>query len=110
MPAKVNKTIVTNVGALQAKYGKTGWSQIQGAVSRLIAADAKRGLNTLLVAIDNAATMRKLKGKAVARAGDPKQNKAAIDAVYKALVPDYVMILGAVDVDPHQDMVNPAAD
>jgi hypothetical protein len=34
--------------------------------------------------------------------------KEAIDGVFRALQPDYLMILGAPDVIPHQDLKNPA--
>ena len=41
------------------------------------------------------------------RPTSPRQNKRAIDAVAKQLRPDYLMLLGSVDVIPHQDMRNP---
>lgn len=39
---------------------------------------------------------------------DPRQNKEAIDAIFKASDSSYLMILSAIDVVPHQDMANPA--
>jgi hypothetical protein len=36
--------------------------------------------------------------------------KSAIDAVYKATAPAYLMILGSVDVVPHQALTNPVSD
>jgi hypothetical protein len=51
--------------------------------------------------------MKKIRGKAVASATDPRQNKGAIDAVFKFFNPHYLMILGAPDVVPHQDLDNP---
>lgn len=111
MPAaKFQKAIVTNVGALKKKYGNAGWKQLQAALDALIAADKARGLSTTVVALDSAVAMRRFKGRPVKDASSPKQAKAAIDAVYKALAPEYLMILGAVDVVPHQDLVNPASD
>src|ERR1041384_3236108 len=80
----VDKVIVTNLTALK-----------------------QRGLITTLVALDDKAGMKKLSAPVVTDAADPKQNKRAIDGVYKALVPDYLMILGAPDVVPHQDIKNP---
>jgi hypothetical protein len=44
----------------------------------------------------------------VMNASDPRENKQAIDAVFKSSNPHYLMILGAPDVLPHQDLDNPA--
>ncbi len=104
---RIDKVIVTNLTALKQKYEAAGVKAIQAAVKGLIAADKKRGLNTALVALDDAAGMKKLKAPPVQDAANPKQNKRAIDGVYKALVPDYVLILGAIDVVPHQEVKNP---
>jgi hypothetical protein len=103
-----DKVIVTNEGALRAKYRSPGWRAIRKALSALISADKKRGLVTRYVAIDNSRTMRKLHGAAVTSVRNCRQNKQAIDAVWKSLEPDYLMIVGATDVVPHQDMSNPA--
>ena len=96
---------VTNNAALKDKYG-AGTSVIQAALKRLIEADAKRGLNTKVVGLDAAA----LGAKAVKVPSSPKQNKDAIDAVFEAHEPDYLVILGAPDVVPHQDLTNPVTD
>ena len=105
MPA--NKVIVTNLSTLQLKYA-AGFQRIRDALGRLIAADKKRGLTTLLVAIDSAEDMKAVKGSAVTKATDQRQAKAAIDAVWAAHAPDYLMILGAPDVVPMQILRNPA--
>ncbi|HEV8428232.1 MAG TPA: hypothetical protein VGQ41_10065 [Pyrinomonadaceae bacterium] len=102
-----DKVIVTNVTVLKEKYGAAGMKKIDGALKDLIAADKKRGLATSVVAIDNATAMQKLKAKAVKNAASHRENKEAIDGVYKALAPDYLMILGSIDVIPHQDLKNP---
>src|SRR6266404_4214290 len=103
---KVDKVLVTNQAALHAKYGSTGVKAIQKAVKRLIAADKKRGLKSVAVLLDDRDAMTEAGGKAVTDAKDPKQNKGAIDAVYKALAPDYLLVLGAEDVVPHQNLQN----
>ena len=103
------KVIVTNLAALRAKYG-SGLAKIEAALGRLIAADKARGLTTQVIDVSSAAAMKKVKGTAVAKAANPRQNKAAVDAIYRALLPDYVMLLGAIDVIPHQDMKNPVFD
>jgi hypothetical protein len=110
MSAKIDKAIVTNLGALTSKYGNAGATKIRNAVDGLIAADKQRGLVSSFFALDDAATMKKLAASAVTDAGDPKQNKNAIDGVYRAVAPDYVLILGAIDVVPHQDLQNPMYD
>lgn len=102
-----DKVIVTNITALKDKYGATGLSKIHTAIKRLIAADKKREISTVLVALDNKKEMSAVQGTAVDDPLDPRQNKNAIDAVFNALTPDYLMILGAIDVVPHQDLKNP---
>jgi hypothetical protein len=101
-----DKVIVTNLTALKSKYG-AGLAKVEAAVKRLIAADKKRGITTRFVALDNAAEMKKLKAPPVTNASDFKQNKQAIDGVFRALMPDYLMILGANDIVPHQNLMNP---
>jgi hypothetical protein len=73
----------------------------------LIAADKARDLSTRLLALDSARDMKKPKGTAVTKPASLRQNKNAIDAVYAAFHPDYLIIPGAVDVVPHQDLINP---
>jgi hypothetical protein len=107
MPTKIDKVIVTNFSALTEKYGKEGLKKIDKAVADLIAADKQRGLITRYIGLDDTGAMKKLGGKAVKSASNRKQNKAAIDSIYKALGPDYIMLLGAIDVIPHQDLKNP---
>jgi hypothetical protein len=102
-----DKIIVTNLGVLRKKYGPTGLTKIRAAITALVAADKKRGLATRLFALDNASEMKKAKGAAVTSPTSPRQNKNAIDAIYATFRPDYLMILGAIDVVPHQDLINP---
>jgi hypothetical protein len=102
----VNKVIVTNLGVLKSKYG-AGLSRVQAAITKLITADAGRGLTTILLGLDDTAAMGAISAPPVTIATDPGQNKAAIDGVYNNYAPDYLIILGAVDVVPHQDLVNP---
>ncbi len=104
---KVDKVIVTNVKALRAKYGAGGVATIRQAVRRLIAADKGRGLSAALVDLSSAAAMARSGGKAVTVPTDPRQNKQAVDAVYRVFSPSYLMILGSIDVVPHQDLANP---
>ena len=103
-----DKIIVTNRSALVRKYGSKGLAAIRKALRALTAADKRRGIKSRVVYLDNKAGMKKMGGKAVMNATDPRENKAAIDAVFKSTNPDYLMILGAPDVVPHQDLDNPA--
>ena len=102
-----DKLIVSNRSALKAKYGSAGLAAVQAAVRVLIASDKKRGLRSRLVFIDDATAMKKFGGAAVVVASSPKQAKLAIDALCRAADPDYLMILGAPDVVPQQDLANP---
>jgi hypothetical protein len=110
MTKVVDKVVLTNVSALKQKYGAQGVRDIQSAAAALIQADKARGLQTQLIALDDGGAMSALSAPVVTNAGDPKQNKAAIDAVYNALAPDYLMILGSIDVIPHQELRNPLYD
>ncbi len=98
--------IVTNIGRLEKKCG-------QGikAVLKTLADHQKKskqlGIDVQLVCLDDAVQMIKFKAPAVTSATSARQNKNAIDAIYQKLYPDYMMILGASDVIPHQDMKNP---
>ena len=104
-----DKIIVTNRSALIAKYRSAGLAKIKQAVDALIAADAKRGIKSRLVYLDDATVMKKFRGRAVGDPASTRQNKDAVDAVFRATTPEYLMILGAIDVVPHQDLVNPAS-
>lgn len=100
-----DKIIVTNRGSFIAKYTEAGWRAIQQAIDALILADRIRGISSRLLCLDLAADMRSI-GAPVKLSNSPRQNKDAIDAIYRALSPDYLMILGATDVLPHQNLIN----
>ena len=102
-----DKLIVSNKAALRTKYGGAGLRQLNAALSALIAADKKRGLKTRVVYLDDARSMKALSAPVVTSAGSPRQNKLAVDALYAKLAPDYLVLLGATDVIPHQDVANP---
>jgi hypothetical protein len=104
--AMTDKIIVTNCAALQKKYGAQSLKSILDSVKDLIAADKLRGLATRIVDISDAAEMKKYKGKAVTGPRNERQAKEAVDAVYKATRPDYIVILDGPDVVPHITLVN----
>lgn len=105
-----DKIIVSNRSALTRKYGSAGVTKIKAAIDALIAADGQRGIRSSLVYLDNAAAMKRFKGRAVTDYRNARQNKEAIDAIFRRGNPEYLMILGAPDVVPHQDLANPAFD
>jgi hypothetical protein len=100
------KIIITNLTALKSKYG-SNFRKVQDAVKNLIDTDKTRGISTRLVAVDSAADMKANKGKAVKSAKSQAQVKAAIDAVYTACVPDYLLLLGGPEIIPFQKLKNP---
>jgi len=102
-----DKLIVTHRAALKAKYGAAGLRQIQSAVRSLVEADRQRGVRSRLVFLDDAALLHRLGGEPATQAASAAQAKAAIDAVFRAFEPAYLMILGAPDVVPQQDLLNP---
>jgi hypothetical protein len=97
----IDKVIISNRTALQTKYDKPGFQKIYSALKKLIATDKKRSLNSLLIFVDDAVTMKKLKGKAVNDQTDAEQYKNAVDCVFRHYTPDYLLFLGAQDVIPH---------
>jgi len=104
-----DKVLVTNNSALSTKYGANKQT-IDSAIQTLISADSGRGLQTVVIAVDDATAMSNVGGSAVASATDQPSNKAAVDAIYKSQNPDYIVLLGGPDVMPHIDLTNPAAD
>ena len=95
----IQKLIVTNVAALKKKYGAAGLKLIQKSLSRLVAADALRGLTTRVEAVDNPTRS----APKVTIIGNQRQVKATIDKLFTAHgSPDYLLILGGPDVIPHQ--------
>jgi hypothetical protein len=103
-----DKIIVTNSNALIKKYEDKGLARICKALTELSASDKERGIKTSVIYLDDKSSMKKVRRKAVTNATDPRENKEAIDAVFKSFNPHYLMILGAPDVVPHQDLNNPA--
>jgi hypothetical protein len=106
--AKTDKVLVTNGKALRAKYGDA--FDVGAALRPLLDADAARGLESRVIDLAASKDMKTVKGTAVSDAADPGQNKRAVDKVFTALRPDYLVIVGSVDVVPHQDLANTMPD
>lgn len=104
----IEKLIVTSRSALRRKYGERGIARIDRALQRLIEADRRRGIDDAVIAIDNAAEMRRWGAKAVSHRGSGRDAKRAIDAVWHKLdAPEYLLILGGPDIVPHVILDNP---
>ena len=69
-------------------------------------ADDTRGVSTLVVGLDDPAQMPD-PDHVVRRATNAVQAKVAIDTVFQAHQPHYLMILGGVDIVPQQPLKNP---
>jgi peptidase C25-like protein len=104
------KILLASKSALLAKYQKPGFNKVMEAVKLLRVADSKRGFTTSLIFVDDEATMRRYRGRAVTDPKSGQQHKEAIDAIYAALEPEYLVILDAPDIIPHISMQNPARE
>ncbi len=99
--SRVDKLIVTNQAALIAKYGAAGHAAVQAALNAMIVSDGARGLATRILYIDDAAEMATVGGSKVAGNADERGAKAAVDAAFASLTPDYLMLFDGPDVVPH---------
>ena len=98
---QIDKLVVTNQAALTSKYGAAEFAVIKAALDALIAADKTRGLVTRTLFIDNAAEMKAVGGSPVGGPADERGTKAAVDAAFTVLTPDYILLLDGPDVVPH---------
>lgn len=103
------KLIVTNRKSLRAKYKTPGVNKIEARIRKLTAADRKRGVTTLYVAMDIQSDVSPHGAPKIVDAGDARQTKDCVDALFADIQPDYLMILGAPDVVCHQPLDNPVA-
>lgn len=102
------KLIVTNKSKLQWKYGKN-ISKINALLKRLQAADKKKGLDTKIAFVDDTASLKTWGIKKI-NSDSEKEYKRVVDDLYKKFVPAYIVILGAQDIVPFQEIDNPAED
>lgn len=102
---KINKIILSNKQALSEKYGKN-LKLIEAAIKKMIAADKKRGIQTKLIYFDQSSSMKTYHAPVVKVSENASQVKKAIDALFKKINPEYIMILGAPDIVPHVDLIN----
>lgn len=95
------KAVITNNAALALKYGQPGALAIEQALQRLIAADKARGLTTMVFDLSDAVQMSAVGAAAVTGPKDEPGAKLAVDLIYEAQIPDYIMLLDGPDVVPH---------
>lgn len=103
----IDKALIVNLDATRTKYDPKGAASVVDALRALVAADKARGLNAGLIDLSDAATMKRYKAKAVTNPKSERQAKDAVDAVYAALKPDYLVIIDGPDVIPHMTLDNP---
>lgn len=107
MTAIIKKIVVSHRGALRRKYGDT-LAGISAAIDRVVAADANRGVTTEVVWLDDPGFADAYGSPPVADGGGDRSTKDAIEAVIvRHGEPDYLLILGAPDVVPHQMLTDP---
>ena len=103
----MDKLILRHGAALKSKYGKAGLARIDAGLKALVTADRRRGIDTQVLSVDEAAAM-KAQGLAPVGHMDPKALKVAIDGLASKLAPHYFLLLGAQDVLPLVPLANPA--
>ena len=102
------KLIVSSKNNLKFKYGNK-FSEIEKLLKNLQVADKKKGLDTRIVFIDDATSAKRSHIKA-AKAITEQEAKRAIDDLYKRYLPAYIVIIGAQDIFPFQEIDNPTED
>ena len=103
------KLIITSKGNLTKKYGKN-FSKLVVLLNALKKSDKSRKLKTEIVFVDDAVSMKKFKVKKAAASVSARECKKAVDRLYSKWNPVYMVIFGAQDVFPFQDLINPADD
>jgi hypothetical protein len=103
----MDKVLITNVSAQKIKYGARGYRRVRDAIGELVAADLSKCLKTQLVDISDPSQMRRYRATAVSNPRSEVQNKNAIDRVYSARKPHYLVLIDGPDIIPHILLNNP---
>ncbi len=103
----IDKAVLALHGPMKAKYGASGLARIGKALRDLIAADQRRGIDTVVIHLDDAADMAPYGGPTPA-SPEARSVKAAVDRIARAAQPHYLLLLGGPDVMPMVPIVNPA--
>lgn len=102
------KLSVTHGGRLRQKYGQEGADRIRTAISSWIQKDAERGITTVHLELDDAQALQDYGVPPISGAVTPRKVKAAIDALFRKLSPDYLVLVGSGDVIPFFEVPNPS--
>jgi len=98
------KVIVTNATEMQKFYGAGYFSNIEPVIQRLIETDAKRGIESTLVYLDQVeGAPMPVEPEKLSR----KEVKERMNIVIKEINPEYLLILGGPTVVPHQKIRTP---
>ena len=98
------KLIITSKANLTLKYGSQ-FTAVKQLFTKLIAADKKNKLTTKVIYIDDAASTKPFGISSVKKLKE-KECKDFVDALYKKQNPAYIVIFGAQDVFPFQELTN----
>lgn len=102
------KLIVSNKSKLQWKYGKK-FSTVTKLVKQMQVADKKKGVDTKLIFVDDAASLKSAGVKKIT-VDSEKEYKRIVDDLYNKLVPAYIIFLGGPDIIPFQELDNTTED
>src|SRR2546423_10921536 len=105
------KLSVTVKSHLEAKYDSAALKKIYAAIERWKKEDAKRGIQTVHIAVDDPTdpNMTKWGGVPFSGKATPEKIKQAIDDLWKKITPtpDYLVLFGAHDIVPMFEVTNP---
>ena len=102
------KLIISCKNALKIKYG-ADFPKLEKLLKKLAVADKKLHLDTKIVFIDDAVSARRA-GIRTVKSCTRQQCKKAVDDLYKKWLPAYIVLFGAQDIFPFQELNNPAGD
>lgn len=102
------KLIVSCKKNLQFKYGNK-FSQVDQLLKKFKAADKKKKMDTMVVYIDDPASA-KAAGIKASKHNSAKECKDAVDELFRKHIPVYIVLIGAGDIFPFQEIQNPAED
>ena len=104
------KLSVTVKSRLEKKYNTDALYKINAAVERWKSADAKRGIQTVHVHVDDSMEMNNLGVAPVLDEATPERIKQAIEELWNKLTPtpDYLVLFGSDDIVPMFPVPNPS--
>ena len=102
------KVIVSNKSKLQWKYANK-FSEVNEVLKQMQTADKQKGIDTKIIFVDDATSLKSSNVKKLS-VDSEKEYKRVVDALYEKYVPAYILILGAPDIFPFQEINNPAED